>query len=341
MRIGITGLPGSGKTTCFRVLSGQHPADTHHGVAIASVPIPDPRLDKIAQSENPKKVSYADVTFVDFEGQHAVDRRLASEVDALALVIQCFGDLDCRGEPLDPVADFETILLEMALSDLKVVEGAIDRLNKGPKADRKPQVMDLLQRCRDHLSAGGSLRHLEMGAEDARYLRGFAPLTMMPLLVVCNVAEDDLRGGRARCVGEQAEDLGLPHIEFCAELEEEIAELSVEDQEAFLADYGLEASARDRFLRACFEILDLITFFTTNNNEARAWTLPRGTHAPQAAGRVHSDLEHGFIRAEVTSFKHFEQVGSMHDCKAQGYTRVEGKDYVVQDGDILQIRFSR
>lgn len=349
MRIGLIGLPASGKTTCFHVLSGQHPVDTHHGAAIAVVPIPDERLDRISQVEKTGKMTYAGVTFLDFAALHKGAARggdmdlhkVSGDVDAFAATIQCFGDLDHTGNPIDPASDLETILLEMALSDLRIIEGALERINVGPKTERRPHTIALLETCVAHLGKGGRLRDLSMPAEDAGYLRGFTPLTMKPLLVVCNVAEDDLAASRVCGARAAAEKLGLPHIALCAELEQEIAELSADDQRAFLADYGLEEPARPRFLKACFDILDLITFFTANNNEARAWTLTRGATAPEAAGKIHTDMQHGFIRAEVTAYAHFVARGSLSACKQSGHTRVEGKDYVVADGDILQIRFSR
>ncbi len=349
MKIGLVGLPGSGKTTCFRILSGQTMVDSHHGATIATVALPDPRLDAIFEAEQPKKMTYADVTFVDFAAVHKGDgakkelalHKVAGDVDALALVIQCFGDLNHLGETLEPCSDLETLLLEMSLSDLAIIGKALDKLNAGPKAERTPQVMGLLERCREHLGRGVALREMAFSEEDRKLLRGFAPLTLMPLIAVCNIAEDDLMGDRIASLRAKADQMGLPHVEISAELEREIAELSEEDQIEFMADYGMDALARDRFIRACFEILDLITFFTVNENEARAWTIARGATAPEAAGKVHTDMQAGFIRAEVSALKQFEQHGSLQACKDKGYQRVEGKEYVVAEGDILQIRFSR
>ena len=349
MKIGLVGLPGSGKTTCFRVLTGHAVPDTHHGARVATVPLPDPRLDRIAELCKPRKRTYADVTFVDFDALHRGQaqegelglQKVAGGVDAFALILQCFGTLDARGEPLDPVSDLETVLLEMALSDLRIIEKHLEALEKGPKAERTAQRMELMHRCRDHLSAGKALRTLNLHDEELKVLRGFAPLTLMPLLVVCNTAEDGSRDAQAAAVADAAKGQGLPEISLCAELEEEIAQLPEEEQASFLANYGLEKPARQRFLQACFELLDLIVFFTVNESEARAWTVRRGATAPEAAGRVHSDLQRGFIRAEVTPFTWLDKIGTLQACKEKGYQRIEGKDYVVQDGDILQIRFSR
>lgn len=349
MKIGLVGLPGSGKTTCFRVLSGHAGVDTHHGANLAAVPIPDPRLDRIFEILQPKKMTYADVTFVDFEALRKGDasggelalHKVAGDVDAFALVVQCFGELDHLGEPLDPASDLETVMLEMALSDLSIIEGHLARLAEGPKAERVPQVIDLMTRCGDQLSSGRALRRMEFTEDERKHLRGFAPLTMMPLLAVFNVSEENLSAEGAGPAVAAAEAQGLAHIAICAELEAEIAELAPEDQREFLADYGLDEAARERFVRACFGILDLIMFFTVNENEARAWTIRRGATAPEAAGKVHSDMQAGFIRAEVTPVDVLAELGSKEVCKERGLPRVEGKEYVVQEGDILQIRFSR
>jgi len=349
MKIGLVGLPGSGKTTCFRILSGQAGVDSRHGAQLATVTIPDARLDGLFEVEKANKKVCADVTFMDFEALHKGAassgelglHTVAGDVDAFALVIQCFGDLDHLGNPLDPKSDLEALFVEMSLSDLRIMEKHLERLHEGPKSDRPPKTVELMERCIAHLGQGSPLRELQLSEDGLRYLKGFTPLTMMPFLVVCNVAEDDLQGQRVVKMRNRADAVGVPHIMICAELEEELAQLPEEDRKDFLAEYGLQAPARDRFILACSEVLDLVTFFTVNENEARAWTVPRDTPAPEAAGKVHTDMQEGFIRAEVTSLDHFHQQGSLQACKDKGYTRVEGKDYVVQDGDILQIRFSR
>ncbi len=348
MKIGLVGLPGSGKTTCFSLLSGHAAADHRHGAALAAVPLPDDRLEQLYTLTHARKLTPANVTFVDFEALHKGDaahgelalHRVAGDVDALAVVVQCFGELDNLGEPLSPAADFETLMLEMALSDLAIIEKHLTRLATGPRAERKPQEIELMTRCRDHLSGGGALRALALSAEEHKHLRGFAPLTLKPLIVVFNVAESDIGAeANGECV-RTVSACQLPYLVLCAEFEWELAQLPPADCGEFLAAAGLAQPARERVLRACFEMLDMIVFYTVNDHEARAWTVRRGATAPEAAGKVHSDMQAGFIRAEVTPFERFAQMGSLHDCKERGHTRVEGKDYVVRDGDILQIRFS-
>lgn len=349
MKIGLVGLPGSGKTTFFHLLSGHAAPDTHHGHSLATVPLPDPRLDFIFEAEQPRKMTYASVTFVDFEaldkgeaaGHELALHKVAGDVDAFALVIRCFGDLDHTGAPLAPASDLGTLLLEMALSDLAIVERHLERLKGAAKAERKPHEIELMEICRDHLSAGGALRTMAFSAEEERILRGFAPLTMMPMLVVLNVGDDDLRGERSSECARAARGLSLPCVVASALLELEISQLSPEEQAEFLADYGLKTPVRERFLRACFDMLDLLTFFTVNENEARAWLIRQGATAWEAAGKVHSDMQAGFIRAEVTAFDRLQEHGSLRACKERGYQRIEGKDYTVQDGDTLQVRFSR
>jgi len=349
MKMGLLGLPGSGKTTCFRILSGHHGTDTHHGAQVATVPLPDPRLDRIQGLYASARRTYPDVTFVDFEALHKGEaahgelalHKASGDCDALALVVQCFGQLDHLGDALSPADDLETLLLEMTLSDLAITEKHLERISTGPRAERNPQDIELMQRCRDHLGAGGLLHTLSLSADEAKHLRGFAPLTLKPALVVFNLAEDDLHGERIAGARAASERLGLPHLEICAELEQEIAELPPDDRLAFLADYGLDASAHDRFVRDAFSVLDLITFFTANDKEAHGWTIKRGATAPEAAGKVHSAMQDGFIRAEVIAFRHLEELGSVQACKERGFMRVEGKDYVVAEGDVLQVRFSR
>lgn len=349
MKIGFVGLPGSGKTTCFRVLTGHTGVDTHHGANLAVIPIPDPRLERIFHLLHPKKMTLADATFVDFEALHKgaaasgelALHKVAGEVDAFFLIIQCFGALDHQGEPLRPGADLETVMLEMALSDLRIIEKRLDHLAKGPKSDRTPHELELLNRCRQVLSQGGALRNLELNADDRKYLRGFTPLTLMPMLVVLNRGEGQEEEGAVAGARSAAQAAGLPHLEIHGALELEIAQLPPDEQAVFRQDYGLGEPAHDRLLRASFQILDLITFFTCNESEARAWTVRRGATAPEAAGKVHSDMQTGFIRAEVTPFEWLDKLGSMALCKERGFQRVEGKEYVVKDGDILHIRFSR
>ena len=355
MKVGLIGLPGSGKTTCFNLVTGRAAQDAQYGSAeaqIAVVKVPDARVERIAEIFGSGKFTHPEVVFVDLMAMHKGEdgaareqnlNRVVGDADAFALVIQCFGDLDHEGNPLDPRADLETLLLEITITDLAVVERRVKRLDAEEKAQRDKDAWEhhLLERCVEQLGAGGLVRDMTLEPDEERHLRGFSLLTMRPLLVVLNVAEDDLEAERGAGARAAAEAAGLSHITIAAELESEIAELDEDERGEFLAEYGLSELAHERFIRACYDLLDVITFFTANENEARAWTISTGTSARDAAGKVHSDMYDGFIRAEVTPFDQLDALGSMAACKERGATRVEGRDHIVEDGDILQIRFSR
>ncbi len=269
--------------------------------------------------------------------------KVAGDADAFAIVVQCFGELDHRGQPLNPKSDLETVLLEMVLTDLTIVERRLRRLEGkyGNLSQHEKWEQKMLSRCQRYLADGQRLLEAEFTNEEEKLLRGFSLLTMKPLLAVFNVAETDLNGEDAAEACQLAEDQGLGTITLCAELEEEIAQLSADEQADFVADFGLSQPGRDRFIRAAYNLLDVVTFFTVNENEAHAWTVTQGTTALEAAGKIHSDMARGFVRAEVIPFEALEEYGSMAACREAGAVRLEGRDYPVQDGDILYIRFTR
>lgn len=352
MKIGLVGLPGSGKSCCFRLLSGQ-PSEAHgQRSQLAVVAVPDPRTERIFALCGPKRMVQPEITFVDLLALRAGDSRageelelvkVAGDADALAVVVQGFGDLDHCGQPLDPRNDLETVLVEMALTDLAIIERRLARLDKkhGNQTPHEQWEIKVLSRCREHLGRGERLWGESFTAEEKKLLRGFALLTMKPLLVVCNLAEADAGAEVAREVRQLAQERRLGYLTVCAELEAEISQLPPEEQQAFLADFGLSEAGRERFIRAAYELLDVLTFFTVNENEAHAWTISAGATAPEAAGKIHTDMQAGFVRAEVVPFAALEKHGSLAACREAGALRVEGHDYVVRDGDILQIRFTR
>lgn len=352
MKIAILGLPLSGKTTLFRALAAGHYSGAGEA-HVASVAVPDSRLDVIAEREQPKKKTYASVTFVDVgamrTGEDAGARfdklhSLTGDADALLLVVQAFGDLNHAGHPLDVARDLRDLLAEILLTDMAIVERRLDRVAKEHRSKRKGEQdpeYEFLQRLKGHLDAEHWARELAMSDEEGSFARGYGLLTLRPALVVFNVAEDDLEGQRARAAAELAASLGLPCEIVCADLELQLSELPEEDRPAFLAEYGLQAAARERLISAAYNLLDIVTFFTVNENEARAWTVPRGTTARQAAGKIHSDMEKGFVRAETIAFADYEEFSNLHEARKANKVRLEGKEYVVQDGDILQIRFTR
>lgn len=356
MKLGFIGLPGAGKTSCFALVTGRSfeelTAAAHSEAQIAAVKVPDERLPRVAEVFGSKRAVEPELTFVDVmalhkgEGHSAREdklTRVAGDADAFALVVQCFGDMDHEGNPLDPRADLEALLLEMVLTDLAVVEGRLARIELEMKSarDKSNWERDLLQRIREHLSADGLVSELSFTRDEELHLRGFNLLTQKPLLVLLNVAEDDLEGRRAAGARALATERGFGCIALCAELELELAQLEQDERAEFLADYGLEGDAHDRLIRACYRLLDLITFLTANASEARAWTITAGATARDAAGKVHSDMYEGFIRAQVIPFVKLDELGSEAACREAGVARLEGREYLVQDGDVIEIRFSR
>ncbi len=352
MKIGLVGLPGSGKSTCFRLLSGEQTEAYGPSSQIAVVSVPDARTERIGELCQPDRMVQPEVTFVDLLALHSGDSsageeleliKVTGDADAFGIIVQCFGELDHRGQPLDPRSDLETVLLEMSLTDLTIAERRLRKLKSkyGDVSQHEEWEQKMLSRCQQHLAAGQRLLDEEFTDEEEKLLRGFSLLTMKPLLAVFNVAEDDLNGEAAGEVGQLAEEQGLATITLCAELEEEIAQLPPAEQADFLTDFGLSQPGRDRFIRTAYELLDVITFFTVNENEAHARTVSQGTTALEAAGKIHSDMASGFVRAEVVPFEALNEHGSMAGCREAGAVRLEGRDYPVQDGDILYIRFTR
>jgi GTP-binding protein YchF len=319
---------------------------------MAVVKVPDPRLPRLAEILSSAELIHPEMTFVDLVALHHDDgdglqndslTKLVGDADALALVIQGFGEMDHQGNELSPAADLEALLLEMTITDLAIVEGRMERIEAKLKSSRDKSSVErtLLQGVADHLTEGLLVRDLPMSEEEALLLRGFSLLTNKPLLVVLNVADDDLSGERCREAIELAERMGLDYEIIAVTLEQEIAALDEEMRDALLADYGLAEPARDRFIRACYDLLGVITFFTGNEKEARGWTVEGGSTVREAGGKIHSDIYDGFIRAEIAPFAKLDELGSFAACRQAGAIRLEGRDYITEDGDYLDIRFSR
>ncbi|MDN5325370.1 MAG: ribosome-binding ATPase [Moorella sp. (in: firmicutes)] len=351
---GIIGLPLVGKTTLFNLLT-QAEAETSAFAGrtktnIRTAPIPDARLDFLAALYHPRKVTPATLEIIDVpgltRGSGAAFLAAVREVDALIHVVRAFrNDSIIHVESsLNPVRDLETINAELLLADLQLVETRLERISTSKKI--KPEMQaerEALEHCRQALEAEKPLLEAGLTEEEWQTLRHMGFLTTKPMIIVVNIDEDQLRSGHY--TGEEevrayAEPKGLPVLTLCAELEAEIARLEPGDREDFLREMGISEPGIDRLARAIYRRLGLISFLTAGEDEVRAWTIPAGTNARAAAGKIHSDIERGFIRAEVVSFADLERCGNMNKVKEQGLARLEGKDYIVQDGDIINFRFN-
>ncbi len=343
MKVGLIGHRGSGKTTVFNMLTGLHAQVGTYGskeeVHLGVIKVPDARVDKLAQIFKPKKTTYAEIRFSDFPvGQNDSDLKENTnlvaqmrEVDAMALVL---GDFDPGADPLRQLNDLVT---DMILADLTVVENRRTRLKK-EKA--RPQEEALLERCAVALENEESLRNLEFSADEENLLSGFGFLSRKPVLVLFNQADDRAGKPLPSAYQDELKRRGLEGLGLSGKVEMELAQLDETDRAAFFKEIGIQEPARERFIRASYRLLNLISFLTTGEDEVRAWTIAQGTIARKAAGKIHSDIERGFIRAEVIAYQEFVVLGSEAKCKEAGKLRLEGKDYVVQDGDIIHFRFA-
>jgi GTP-binding protein YchF len=343
VKVGLAGLPGAGKTTVFSALTGL-PAAADRRPQIGTIKVPDVRVDELARIHRPKKTTYAEVTFVDFPPSREPQKRTVldaeavaalRDADALVEVVRGFPDL--TGAPARPAEDIDAFEAEIALADLGQVEKRLERMKKEKGQEREQALFVRLQ---EWLEAGKPLRTLDLSTDERTALAGFAFLSLRPLLIVVNVAEDAVAAPLPPDVAARAAAAGAQALVLSARVEAEVAQLDPGDRGAFLADLGLAASARDRFIQASYALLDLISFLTAGEDECRAWPIRRGTPARKAAGRIHSDIERGFIRAEVVAYDDFIRLGSEARCREAGKLRLEGKDYVVKDGDIVHFRFA-
>jgi GTP-binding protein YchF len=352
MKVGIVGFPGSGKTTIFNALTGLSaqtgvPAKGKENLGV--IKVPDPRIDTLAQQHASKKRVYAEISFVDVAarpdaggdkgGKGGLDAQVLAamrECDALVLVLRAFAN-PLLTEPADPVRDIAGFLAELLLSDLAPLENRKDRLKKESGKEKEKALID---KCMAHLEAEQPLSALPLSVEEQRVLAGFGLLTLKPLLGLLNQEEAEFPKGIPARVAEAAKAQGLDLMGISGKIEMDIAALPPEEQGDFLKELGLDSSARDRFIRKVYAKLDLISFLTTGPDESRAWTIPRGFTAHRAAGRIHSDIERGFIRAEVIPCEELIALGSEKKARDAGKLRLEGKEYVVKDGDVIEFRFN-
>lgn len=345
MKIGLVGFAGSGKTTVFNTMTGLSvPVGFGGELRYGTVRVPDQRIDALSKIFLPKKTIYAEITFCDIPGEHGAEQKGLSvkalqqirEQDALCLVLRDFETPAVVGAP-DPLHDLEAFHLECSFADLEIIERRISRARK-EQASKQEQAA--FERMKATLEEGRPLRSLSAIELDRSALKGYAFLTDRPLLVALNRGELRAAEPMPPELGARIDALQAAGLVLSASVEAEIAGLQPEEQAAFLEDLGLSESALARFIRTAYGLLDLISFFTVGADEVRAWPIRRGTLARQAAGRIHSDLERGFIRAEVIPYATFMQYGSEQAVKTAGLLQIEGKDYEVSDGDIVHVRFN-
>ncbi len=338
MKIGLVGVAGSGKSTVFGALTGVD-VSASHKTNLAVVKVPDPRVDALARLFKPKKTTYAEIAFTDIGGgRGGLDRAALNamrDVDALCQVVRAFPDT--AGAPPAPLAEIDELVTETILADLEIVERRVQRLQK-ERSD--PNELALLERLGAGFEAGKPARALTLGAEELARIAHYQMLTTKPLLLVLNVPEDEAGRPAPEGLAQAAAARGLGLVVLSASVEHDIALMELADQGGFLASLGLEEPAQNRFIRGAFATADLISMLTAGPDECRAWPIPRGMHIQRAARSIHSDLERGFIRAEVVTWSDLVELGSEARCRDAGKLRTEGKNYVVRDGDVVHILFS-
>ena len=360
MKVGLIGLPNSGKTTVFNLLTGKdYPTENFYTQEaefhLGSAKVVDERLDKVFELEPRPELKYAEINFVDMAGfmiegggrpkkAHVEFTNQLHHVDALVYVVRGFDQPDVMQvfPDVNPVRDIETIQIELIMTDLDMVENRIERIEKElqAKKDKRSPEHDLLVRCKEALDRETPLREIEFDADEEKLMRTFRFLSRKPALALYNIAEDNIGEPLSGELKSFCDSKNIVLIALSAEVELEISQLAPEEQKGFMDELNISEPARDKFVRAAYALVDLISFFTIGDKEVKAWTVHRGAHALDAAGKIHSDIQRGFIRTEVVHYNDFVSAGGWKAAREHGTAHLEGKEHVIEDGDIVYFRFN-